>query len=109
MIPRFAPSARARTHFSGSFNRASTTTLSNAGNAPITNNACHGWSANGSACFAASAPTPMPIRPAVMFPHADSDCNNPSAGARARSGTESATKATARPNTPPTPSPVTKR
>ena len=57
----------------------------------------------------AKVPINIPIRPAPMLPNADRDCSMPSAGARELSGTESATSATARPNTPPTPTPVMNR
>ena len=47
--------------------------------------------------------------PAVTLPTAESACNMPRAFGRAESGSASATSATARPKTPPTPSPVMKR
>src|SRR5690606_14233521 len=56
-----------------------------------------------------NCPMPMLIKPAVTLPTADSACNQPRAPVRASSGNVSAINATANPNTPPTPSPVTKR
>ena len=86
-----------------------TNTHRNAGNAPTRKSACQGFRSNGSSWRAANAPIPMPMNPAETLPHVESDWSSPSAGARARSTTVSATNATARPNTPPTPKPVIKR
>ena len=47
--------------------------------------------------------------PAATLPTAESACSRPRALGRASSGSESATSATARPNTPPTPRPVSAR
>ena len=108
-MPFFAPAAFASTHFFGSFSWPMMNTQRNAGIAPTRNIDCQEFSPNGSNWRAASAPMPMPIRPAAMLPQVESDCSSPSAGARALSGTVSATSATESPNTPPTPSPVRKR
>jgi hypothetical protein len=74
----------------------------NAGAAPITNSHFHD-------CAGFMSESAIAHRPAVTLPTADSACNSPSAFGRASSGNESATSATASPNTPPTPSPVTAR
>ena len=106
LMPDLIPASRALTHFSGSFSRVMTTTHSSAGNDPTRNIACHGFMPNGNT---ATAPISIPSRPAERLPTVESDCRRPSAGARAVSDTESATNATARPNTPPTPTPVMNR
>ena len=56
-----------------------------------------------------SEPRKIAILAAVMLPTADNACSVPSAPVRERSGKPSATRATANPNTPPTPRPVTNR
>jgi hypothetical protein len=71
----------------------------NAGADPIKNMYFHDWSGG----ILASDKL---HNPAVTLPTAERDCNQPSAFDRTRSGRPSAIKATANPNTPPTPSPV---
>ena len=73
-----------------------------AGAAPIQNRYFHEFIGSISA-------RDMAIRPAVTLPTAESAWRRPSALGRASSGNESATSATARPNTPPTPRPVSAR
>ena len=69
-----------------------------------------GHAVPGSMAFEASRlPMYMLVMPAAMFPTAERACKVPRAPARAVSGRVSATRATARPNTPPTPRPVRKR
>ena len=108
-MPLILPAARASTQRCGSLSFARMKTQRKAGAPPTMNIACQVLSPIGSSSRAASMPMPMPIRPAEILPIEESDCRRPSAGARALSGTVSATSATARPNTPPTPTPVRKR
>ena len=101
------PSARACTHFSGSFKRICKNTHMNAGSAPMRNMYFHADPAANA--VPSKLPSHMLTTPAVTLPTAESAWSVPSALLRAASGRLSATSATASPKTPPTPRPVMKR
>ena len=78
-----------------------------AGSAPIRNMYFHAIPA--AMVVPSRLPNTIATQPAVIFPAAESAWSNPKAPVRERSGRLSATSATERPKTPPTPRPVINR